>query len=201
LPVAIPESKPVQNPNPYSLGKYTTENMAMQYSKVLGIETVVLRYFNVYGPRQSLSNPYTGVLAIFLSRIKNGHQPMLFEDGKQMRDYIYVADVAKINMESLKKGAGVYNVGTGRGTSLLSIVSMLNEELGTNIKPYIPGEFRIGDNRHDFADITRIQKDFGNLELTDLRKGVHILADWSRHEESIDNFEIAEKLRRKFLVH
>jgi len=200
-PVAIPESKPVQNPNPYSLGKYTTENMAMEYSKVLGIETVALRYFNVYGPRQSLSNPYTGVLAIFLSRIKNGHQPMLFEDGKQMRDYIYVGDVAKINTESLKKGAGVYNVGTGRGTSLLSIVSMLNEELGTNIKPNISGEFRIGDNRHDFADNTRIQKDFGNLELTDLRQGVHILADWSMHEESIDSFEIAEELRRKYLVH
>jgi len=103
-PVAIPESKPVQNPNPYSLRKYATENMAIQYSKVLGIETVALRYFNVYGPRQSRSYPYTGVLAIFLSRIKNSHQPMLFEDGKQMRDYIYVADVAKIITESLKKG-------------------------------------------------------------------------------------------------
>jgi dTDP-L-rhamnose 4-epimerase len=200
-PVALPESKPVQNPNPYSLGKYTTENMTVQYSKVLGIDTVSLRYFNVYGPRQSLSNPYTGVLAIFLSRIKNGNPPVLFEDGKQMRDYIYVTDVAKINTESLKKGSGSYNVGTGVGTSLLSIVSMLNEELGTNIEPNVSGEFRIGDNRHDFADNAHILKDFGNLQFTDLRHGVHSLVEWSEHERSIDRFDIAEKQRRKYLVH
>jgi len=78
---------------------------------------------------------------------------------------------------------------------------MLNEELGTNIKPNFSGEFRIGDNRHDFADNTRIRKDFGNLEFTDLKKGIHILADWSMDEESIDSFEIAEELRRKYLVH
>ena len=158
-PVPTKEDKPPQNLNPYSLGKYATERMAMFYSDVLGIPSVALRYFNVYGPRQSLNNPYTGVVAIFLSRLKNNHKPVLFEDGKQMRDYIYVKDVADINVMSLTKGFGVYNVGTGRPTALLDIVSTLNRLLNTNIEPDVNGDFRPGDNRHDFADNSRLISD------------------------------------------
>ena len=199
-PVAVPESKPVQNPNPYSLGKYTTENMTTQYSKVLGINTVSLRYFNVYGERQSLSNPYTGVLAIFLSRIKNGNSPVLYEDGNQMRDYIYVKDVAEVNVTSLTKGSGSYNVGTGHGTSLLTIVSMLNRKLGTDIEPNIPGEFRIGDNRHDFANNSRLRNDLKKTDFTDLTQGIHSLIEWSEQAESIDRFDEAERERKRYLA-
>ncbi|MCL4314792.1 MAG: SDR family NAD(P)-dependent oxidoreductase [Candidatus Thermoplasmatota archaeon] len=198
-PAPLPETKPVQNPNPYSLGKYTTENMAIQYSKVLGIDTVALRYFNVYGPRQSLSNPYTGVLAIFLSRLKNGNPPVLYEDGRQMRDYIYVEDVAEINEISLRNGTGSYNVGTGHGTSLISIVGMLNEELGMDIDPLISGEFRIGDNRHDFADNNRLRSDLKKTEFLDLKKGIHKLVQWSKTAESVDRFDTAESERKKYL--
>ena len=105
-PVPTGEDKTPQNLNPYSLGKYATERITMFYSDVLKIPSVALQYFNVYGPRQSLSNPYTGVVAIFLSRLKNNHKPVLFEDVKQLRDYIYVKDVAEINVSSLTKGSG-----------------------------------------------------------------------------------------------
>lgn len=110
LPIPTREDKSPQNLNPYSLGKYATEQMSMFYSEVLEIPSVALRYFNVYGPRQSLSNPYTGVVAIFLSRLKNNQKPVLFKDGKQIRDYTYVKNVADINVRSLTKGSGVYNV-------------------------------------------------------------------------------------------
>ena len=198
-PLPLTENKPVQNPNPYSLGKYTTENMALQYSKLLNIPTVAFRYFNVYGPRQSLNNPYTGVLAIFLSRLKNGNPPVLFEDGKQLRDYIYVDDVATANVKALKKGSGCYNLGTGKPTSLVEIVAYLNKALGTNIKPVISEEFRIGDNRHDYASTDKFMTDFGLTKFVHLEDGIKRLIDWSSGEEPRDSFEKQERERLKYL--
>ena len=95
----------------------------MDYGYALGLPVVAFRYFNVYGPRQSLSNPYTGVLAIFLSRLRNGNPPVVFEDGRQMRDFVYVEDVAKMNLRALSQGEGVYNLGSGKPISLLRILS------------------------------------------------------------------------------
>lgn len=198
-PIPLTENKPLQNPNPYSLGKYTTENMALQYSKLLDIPTVAFRYFNVYGPRQSLSNPYTGVIAIFLSRLKNGNPPVLFEDGQQMRDYIYVEDVGKENVEALEKGSGCYNLGTGKPTSLTDIVEHLNALLGTNIDPIISGEFRIGDNRHDYASMDKFFADFGSTKFIGIEEGMKKLIDWSSGEKPKDNFLKQEKERLKYL--
>ena len=195
----LTETKPVQNPNPYSLGKYTTEVISLQYSKVLRIPTVAFRYFNVYGPRQSLNNPYTGVLAIFLSRLKNGNQPTLFEDGGQLRDYVYVKDVANLNVAALKKGSGVYNLGTGKPTSLLDIVRLLNNGLGFDIPPKILGEFRPGDNRHDYADTTKLVRDFGPVKFTNLSDGIEELIEWSKDVNATDNFEKQEKERKKYI--
>ena len=198
-PAPLPENKPPQNPNPYSLGKYSTENLSLQYSKLLDIPTVAFRYFNVYGPRQSLNNPYTGVLAIFLSRLKNGNPPILFEDGKQMRDYIYVEDVAMANVSALKKGSGCYNLGTGKPTSLLDIVKYLNNELGTDIEPIISQEFRIGDNRHDYASTDRFINDFGQTDFISLEVGMKKLIHWSAEEKPTDNFFKEERERSKYL--
>lgn len=195
----MPEDKPPQNLNPYSLSKYATERLAMDYSDVLGIPTVALRYFNVYGPRQSLSNPYTGVVAIFLSRLKNGNPPFIFEDGNQLRDYIYVEDVARINRLSLNKGNGVYNVGTGIPNSLRDVVNILNDNLGTSIDPNISGEFRPGDNRHDFANISKLEKDYGVSSFINFRKGMEILVSESKTISAIDYFDREEKERRRFL--
>lgn len=200
-PVPTREDKPPQNLNPYSLGKYATERMAMFYSDVLGIPSVALRYFNVYGPRQSLNNPYTGVVAIFLSRLKNLHKPVLFEDGKQMRDYIYVKDVADINASSLTKGSGVYNVGTGKPKSLLDVVLTLNRVLNTNIQPEITGDFRPGDNRHDFADNSRLISDYGISDFTAFDQGINALIMESKSFKAKDMFEKAETERKKFLAH
>ena len=199
LPVPMQETKPVQNPNPYSLGKYSTEILALQYSKVLKIPTVAFRYFNVYGPRQSLSNPYTGVLAIFLSRLKNGNRPVLFEDGKQLRDYVYVEDVAALNVEALKKGSGSYNLGTGKPTSLIDIVRYLNLGLGTNIEPTVSGEFRIGDNRHDFASTDRLFSAFGKIDFVPLEEGIRKLISWSNGVNAVDSFEKQERERLRYL--
>lgn len=200
ITVATPETKPPQNLNPYSLSKYATERLAMDYSETLGIPTVALRYFNVYGPRQSLSNPYTGVVAIFLSRLKNGNSPYLFEDGKQLRDYIFVEDVAKINRKSLEMGSGVYNIGTGTPNSLLDVVRVLNEGLGTDIAPTISGEFRPGDNRHDFADNEKLKKDFGISTFVGFNKGMGVLIAETRETKANDFFEKQERERKTFLT-
>ncbi|MGC8615310.1 MAG: SDR family NAD(P)-dependent oxidoreductase [Thermoprotei archaeon] len=164
-PVGIKEEKPPQVLNPYALSKYDQERLAIDYAGVLGIPTVAFRYFNVYGPRQSLRNPYTGVMAIFLSRLKNGNPPLLFEDGKQMRDFVYVEDVAKLNVMALEKGEGVYNLGTGKPTSLLKIVNAIKELLGSHVEPKVTQDFRPSGNRHNFADLTRMKRDFGGVHL------------------------------------
>lgn len=198
-PIGVKEAKAPQNLNPYSLSKYATERLAVDYSYSIGIPTVAFRYFNVYGERQSLSNPYTGVMAIFLSRIKNNNSPLLFEDGKQLRDYIYVKDVARLNVDALKNGSGVYNLGTGSGTSLIGIVEKLNKELGTKVSPNVSTEFRPGDNRHDFANVSHLVRDFGKINFTPLDKGIRDLANWSEGVNSIDRFEKEEAERKKFL--
>jgi len=199
IPKGITEEKIPQNLNPYSLSKYATERLAVDYSYLLGIKTVAFRYFNVYGERQSLSNPYTGVMAIFLSRLKNNNPPFLFEDGKQLRDYIYVKDVAKFNALALEKGDGVYNLGTGKPTSLIEIVHILNKGLGTNIEPTISNDFRPGDNRHDYANLDRLKKDFGDIKLVEINVGIKKLIDWSMSEKSIDKFQRQEKERKKYI--
>lgn len=198
-PEAIKESKPLQNLNPYSLSKYTTEQLSLDYSYALGIDTVALRFFNIYGSRQSLSNPYTGVMAIFLSRLKNNHSPVLFEDGKQLRDYVHVEDVARIIGKSLLKGSGVYNLGTGKGTSLIDISNELASLVGKDIEPMITGDFRPGDNRHDFANNSKLKSEIGFSNFTPLKNGLEELINWSKHAEAVDKFDISEKERMKYL--
>ena len=124
-----------------------------------GIPTVALRYFNVYGPRQALSNPYTGVVAIFSSRLLNRQPPLVFEDGRQTRDFVHVSDIVQANLLALDcdaAGGRVYNVGTGRATSVLHVAELLAELLGFGEQPEVLGQFRAGDIRHCFADISRI---------------------------------------------
>lgn len=198
-PVPVNEDKPPQNLNPYSLSKYATERIALSFADVLNIPTVALRYFNVYGPRQSLSNPYTGVVAIFLSRLKNNNSPYIFEDGNQLRDYIYVKDVANINVQSLEHGYGAYNVGTGTPHSLRQVVGILNENLGTDIPPIISNEFRPGDNRHDFADIKKLKRDFQLPDFVNFKEGMLRLVEESQKINAKDYFEKQEQERKKFL--
>ncbi|MGC8614088.1 MAG: SDR family NAD(P)-dependent oxidoreductase [Conexivisphaera sp.] len=200
-PIGIREEKPPQNLSPYALSKYATERLALQYSDVLGIPTVAFRYFNVYGPRQSLNNPYTGVVAIFLSRMKNGRSPVVFEDGRQVRDFVYVGDISRINVMALEdeRIAGAVNVGTGRPTSLLEMIGMLRELTGSSVEPEITGEFRPGDNRHDYADVTRLRAMMGDYQFTGVREGLAELVEWSEGREAKDMFEREERERNRFL--
>jgi dTDP-L-rhamnose 4-epimerase len=199
-PIGIKEDKPPQNLSPYALSKYATEALALDYSAALGIPVVAFRYFNVFGPRQSLSNPYAGVIAIFLSRIKNGMPPILFEDGKQLRDYVYVEDVARLNVEAVENDSkGVFNVGTGEAHSLLDVVDSLNRIYGSKVKPNITQKFRLGDNRHDFADCSKLIKSFGSTKFTPFMRGLEKLVEWAEDVQAIDLFDRAEKERVRFL--
>ena len=201
VPVGITEDKPAQNLNAYALSKYATERISVSYAEVLSIPTVAFRYFNVYGPRQSLSNPYTGVVAIFLSRLKNKNPPIVFEDGMQLRDFIYVDDIARHNVMAIEnqKAEGVYNLGTGKPITLLDIIEKLNKLIGTNITPHIPEDFRPGDNRHDYSDISRLKKTFGDGSFVGIEEGMKKLAEWSENVEAVDNLEKAERERKRFL--
>jgi dTDP-L-rhamnose 4-epimerase len=200
-PTGITEEKPVHNLSIYALSKYDTERIAINFGFALKIPTIALRYFNVYGPRQSLNNPYTGVIAIFSSRIKNNNPPIIFEDGNQLRDFIYVEDVARANILALEtEKEGVYNVGTGKAISILEITKTLIELFNSKVEPKIAGEFRVGDNRHDFADISRIRRELNFEPRYDLKQGLEKFVQWGETQEAIDMFEKAEEERRTYLT-
>jgi len=199
-PIPVNEDKPPLNLSIYALSKYDQEKMSLNYGFTLRIPTVALRYFNVFGPRQSLSNPYTGVCAIFSSRIKNGNPPIVYEDGKQIRDFIYVKDVARVNLLCLEKfnGVNVFNVGTGKSTNILQIANTLIELHGSKVEPKLTNEFRFGDVRHAFGDVSKIKRELGFVAKTSLKKGFEKLIKWGETQEAIDRFEETEIERRKF---
>jgi len=199
-PIPTNEDKPPLNLSTYAPSKYDQEKMSLNYGVALKIPTAALRYFNVFGPRQSLSNPYTGVCAIFSSRIKNNNSPIIYEDGKQTRDFIYVEDIARANILCLEKFNGVdsFNVGSGNSVNILKIAKILIELYDTNVEPKITGEFRVGDVRHAFGDVTKIKKELGFMAKISLKEGFKNLMEWSETQEAVDRFEDAEKERIKY---
>lgn len=203
-PVPTKEAKKQDANSIYSLTKKDQEQMCMIVGKAYGIPTVALRYFNVYGPRQSLSNPYTGVAAIFMSRIKNNNQPIVYEDGMQTRDFVSVHDVADANLLAMEKSAAdyeIFNVGSGNPITIKNVADMLAKLYGKDIHPNITHKFRKGDVRHCFADISKIRRMLGFSPKISFEKGMKELIEWSKHAESIDKFEIAsEELKKHGLV-
>jgi dTDP-L-rhamnose 4-epimerase len=199
-PIGIKEDKPPQNLSIYALSKYATEKIAMMFGNAFQIPTTVFRAFSCYGPRQSLNNPYTGVCSVFISRIKNNNPPIIVEDGKQLRDYIYIEDMARANLLALEKGneTEIYNVGTGNPTNVLTVAKTIINALGSNIEPVITQEFRVGDNRHDFADISKIEKGLGFKPKWTFKRGIEELVKWSQNIKATDKFDIAESERKKY---
>lgn len=180
----------------YALTKKAQEEMSLVIGKTYGIPTVVLRFFNVFGPRQSLSNPYTGVAAIFMSRIKNGQPPVIFEDGLQTRDFIYVTDITDALiavMENNKADYQVFNVGTGKPLSILEIASTIAEIYSKKITPDVKFTFRKGDVRHCYADISKIKRLIGFKPRVNFYEGMKMLAEWARTAVAIDRYEKAQK--------
>jgi dTDP-L-rhamnose 4-epimerase len=203
---AIPttEESTINNNSIYSLSKNVQETMLMLTGRMYGIPVVSLRCFNVYGPRQSLSNPYTGVTAIFISRLKNNNPPVVYEDGLQSRDFISVHDVVAAlikGMESNKANYEIMNIGSGKPTSVKEVAETLAKLLKKKIAPSISRGFRVNDIRHCYADNRKAKKLLGWKPSVTLRQGFAELIRWSENEEAVDSFEVAQKeLKEKKLL-
>jgi len=195
-PIPTKERSAFNNNSIYALTKNVQETMLMLLGKMYAIPVVSLRCFNVYGPRQSLSNPYTGVSAIFISRLKNNNQPVVYEDGLESRDFISVHDVVDaliLTMKKKKADFQIFNMGSGIPTSIKEIAITLAKLLGKKITPKITGEFRKNDIRHCFADISKIKNALGWQPRVTLEKGLEELIAWSENEKAVDSFAKAEK--------
>lgn len=190
------EDKPLMPTSIYAMSKRHQEEMCLLIGKTYGIPTVALRYFNVYGPRQSLSNPYTGCVAIFSSRILNSKSPYIFEDGEQLRDFVHVKDIARANVLALEKSSTDYlavNIGSGKETSITKLADLLTEVYGTQIQSHVSERYRKGDIRHCYADIKRAREFLGYKPSMDLKEALMELAGWAKDHKwgAVDLFEKA----------
>jgi dTDP-L-rhamnose 4-epimerase len=199
-PLPIDEEKPLAPTTIYGITKKEQEDLIMTVAKTFDIPAVILRYFTVYGPRQSLSNPYAGIFAIFISRILDGESPPIFEDGLETRDFVHVADVVNANILALKSDIdfGCFNVGTGSPTSILSLASMLIRKLDSKVSPIPSGKFRPGEVRHGFADISRISRELGFQPRIKIEDGIDSEIKWLSSLSSSEiclGLEIFKELR------
>jgi dTDP-L-rhamnose 4-epimerase len=196
-PIATPETKSPCLSSVYALSKFDQERMCLVIGRAYGIPTVALRFFNVYGTRQALSNPYTGVLAIFAARLLNNRPPLVFEDGLQRRDFVSVHDVAqacRLAMEIDEAAGEVFNVGSGRNYTILEIAEKLARVLGKpHIEPEITGKYRAGDIRHCFADISKARGLLGYEPRVTLEDGLAELVAWLEGQEAEDKVEQARQ--------
>ena len=204
-PVPTPEEAPMGGETVYAITKSDQERLALAWGRQTGIPTVALRYSCTYGPRQSVFNPYTGVIAIFATRLLNGQPPVLYEDGEQTRDLCFVGDVARANLLAAESDAldGLpVNVGSGRATTIREVARMVSEALDVRIEPLARGEFRPGEMRHLTSDISRIRK-AGYEPGVGLMRGIEQYIGWIRDQGDVrDYFAEAEKvLREKRIVH
>jgi len=203
-PIPTSEEKPLAPTSVYAVTKRDHEELFLITCAAYNVPAVALRYFNTYGPRQALSNPYTGLLAIVCSALMNGHRPLIFEDGRQTRDFVHVSDVVQANLLALfsEKAAGkVYNVGTGRPMSVLEAVALLSRRLEFGEPPELVGGYRAGDIRHCFADIGRIDADLGYRPRVTLEEGTEDLLQWIETQRTTDQVRTAlAHLERRALV-
>jgi dTDP-L-rhamnose 4-epimerase len=188
-PVATPESKQPNIASIYALSKYDQECMCLMIGRAYEIPVVALRFFNIYGPRQSLSNPYTGVLAIFASRLLNDKPPVIFEDGRQLRDFVSVHDVkraCRLALEEPAASGSVFNIGSGQCYPVREIARLMAETLDKDIEPQVMGQYRVGDIRHCFADITSARDILKYQPRVSLRQGVAELSSWLQGQAAMD---------------
>jgi dTDP-L-rhamnose 4-epimerase len=194
-PLPTPETKSPSLASVYALSKYDQERMCLMVGRAYGIPTVAMRFFNVFGTRQALSNPYTGVLAIFASRYLNDRAPMVFEDGRQQRDFVSVYDVARacrLALEVEEADGQVFNVGSGRRYTIREIAERMATALGKGyVAPEITGKYRVGDIRHCVADITRARDVLGYAPQVQLEDGLVELAEWLEGQTAADRVDAA----------
>src|SRR5215213_6714903 len=194
-PVPTPESKLPSLASVYALSKFDQERMCLMIGRAYGIPTTALRFFNVFGTRQALSNPYTGVLAIFASRLLNDKRPTVFEDGRQRRDFVSVYDVARaccLVLDQPGSVGGVFNVGSGRSYTISEIGGRIAKVMGKEyLEPELTGKYRVGDIRHCFADITLARSRLGYHPEVELEEGLEELASWLEGQVATDRVEEA----------
>jgi dTDP-L-rhamnose 4-epimerase len=204
-PIPTPESKPPSLASIYALNKFEQERSALLFGRAYDIPTVALRFFNVYGPHQALSNPYTGVLAIFASRLLNHKPPMIFEDGEQRRDFVSIRDVAIACTHALERrevADEVINIGSGTSVTVREIARRLARILGQeHIEPEVTGEYRVGDIRHCFADVTKATELLAFAPSVALEDGMGELAEWLEGQVADDRLDQARgELRSRGLT-
>ncbi len=188
------EDKPLQPTSVYAVSKRDQEEMCLAVGRAYNIPTVALRFFNAYGTRQALSNPYTGVAAIFAARLLNHHPPIIYEDGQQTRDFVHVSDIVQGLMLAMEQDAAnyeVFNVGTGRPLTIAEVAEKLAEGLGLQIKSQVTGRYRAGDIRHCYADISKIRQTLGYRPAISFEEGLPELLDWVGVQQVSDRAEQA----------
>ena len=193
-PIPTSEDKPLQPTSVYAISKMDQELLCLAVGGAYGIGTVALRYFNAYGPGQALSNPYTGVGAIFSSRLLNGRPPLAFEDGYQKRDFIHVRDVARATVLALDNPLAdgeAINVGVGDPLTILEIGDLLATELSSSIRTEVTSKYRVGDIRHCYADTTKAEKLLGFKAEVPLQDGIGELIEWVRTQQAVDSVDAA----------
>jgi len=204
VPVPVREDRPLRPASVYGISKRDTEELALVLAEAYGFEATALRYLNVYGPRQALSNPYTGVAAIFAARLLAGKAPVVFEDGGQIRDLVHVSDVVaatRAAMDAAQAPGRSFNVATGERLKVLDLARALAQLIGPGIEPALPGEFRAGDIRHCYADTGAAREALGFESSVSLEVGLPQLAEWVATQAVSDRGDAAlADLRSRGLV-
>jgi dTDP-L-rhamnose 4-epimerase len=193
-PVGTSETKSLIPTSIYAITKRDHEELCLVAGAAYGIPAVALRYFNVYGPGQALSNPYTGVAAIFASRLLNGRAPIVFEDGRQSRDFIHVSDIVRgilLALESDDAVGQALNLGTGRPTTVARVAEVIADGLGLDIQPEFNGRYRAGDIRHCVSDPTRARALLGFEASTPFEDGMAALVTWLADQNAVDHVDAA----------
>jgi len=202
--LATDEDSKIQPASLYGITKQNQEQMILTTCKSLGIAAVSLRYQNVYGPGQSLKNPYTGILSIFSTQIKNGNEINIFEDGLESRDFVYISDVVDATILAIKNEKAdnkIYNVGSGVATNVTTVAETLLNKYNSKVGYKITGNYRLGDIRHNFADLNRIKRDMGFTPKVNFEQGISQFVDWVNQQkiEKDINKEALEEMREKNL--
>jgi dTDP-L-rhamnose 4-epimerase len=205
VPEPTPETKQPALASVYAIGKYVQERLTLTLTAQYGMEGVALRLWNAYGPGQALSNPYTGVLAIFASRIANGQRPMVFEDGQQQRDFVHVGDVARafvLALDHPRAVGGVFNIGSGERRSIHEVAVLQAASMGRkDLTPEITQKSRAGDIRHNIPDLSKAKAELGYMPSVDFGAGLAELAEWVARQESEDRVpEARRELEMRGLV-
>jgi dTDP-L-rhamnose 4-epimerase len=203
-PLPTTEEKPLYPTSIYAITKRDHEEMALAFGQAYDVPAVALRFFNIYGSRQALTNPYTGVAAIFSGRMLAGQPPVVYEDGRQLRDFVHVSDIVQaccLAMSNPAADGSAFNVGTGRAVSVLEVGQLIARELGWTGGSEIRQKFRAGDIRHCFADISRIRAQLGYEPKCRFEDGVQELVKWVAEQQSASLEDAEQDLVEHGLIH